>query len=79
MLMFQDMMFVISNLTSPENDKSWASVTKVRIQHCQIANMSETVTLIKGSGVHFQAVTIRRSPRQASHPSLPFCLIVKYD
>ena len=43
----------------------------------RLVNLSDAVTLIKRSGAQFPAMTILRSPGQASRPTLPLCLMVK--
>ena len=45
----------------------------------QIGKASDPITLIKESGVRFQAVTISRCPRHVSHLTLPVYLSVEFD
>ena len=42
-----------------------------------LVKASDPVTLILSSGVQFPAVTMRRSPREASCPTVPLCVVVK--
>ena len=48
---------------------------------CGLINIkaSDPVTVNKGSGVRFPAVTMSKIPAQVSHPVVPLCVIIKYD
>ena len=47
-------------------------------QMAELVKSSDPVTLIRGSGVRFPAIS-HRNPRQASRPTLPPCVLDKRD